>query len=124
MIRIIVMAVGVFTTCALIGGCSKPSPATERPVPPRIVDGEKFPAEYRQAAQDVAASLTQGGDDPAAFHAEVEKTEEGQVLVFHLWHESAFLPENRNVAGNPGGKCRNVWYDVKQNKVIEALFWQ
>jgi hypothetical protein len=44
--------------------------------------------------------------------------------MFHLWHESAFLPENRNVVGNPGGKCRDVWYDPEKRTVVKVFWWQ
>ncbi len=111
----------------LIGlGCAKPNPgpplAERKPSP--LLDVEALPAAYREGARAVAASLTGEGEKPEEFYCEVEDKEEGRIQVFHLWHESAFLPENRGMAGNPGGKCRDVWYDTRQRKVVETLGWQ
>jgi len=83
---------------------------------------DAFPPEWREAAGAVAASVTEGGEVPGEFYAEVS-AEKG-TLVFHLWHESAFLPANRGGPGNPGGKCRDVTYDTAARKVASALFWQ
>jgi hypothetical protein len=88
------------------------------------VNVDAFPAEYREAVRTVAAALAEYGERAEEFQADVEPKEDGQILLFHLWHESAFEPRNRNVVGNPGGKCRDVRYDVKQRKVTQTLFWQ
>jgi hypothetical protein len=88
------------------------------------VNVDAFAADCREAVRSVAASLTENGERPEEFHADVERKEDGQILIFHLWHESAFEPQNSNVVGNPGGKCRDVQYDVRQRKVTQTLFWQ
>ena len=85
---------------------------------------DAFAAEYREGARSVAESLEVTGEKAAEFYAEVEPNENGQIVIFHLWHESAFEPRNRGVVGNPGGKCRDVRYDVGQRKVVQTLFWQ
>ena len=46
------------------------------------------------------------------------------LILFELWHESAFYLENQGLDGNPGGKCRNFYYEPKSKKVLEKLFWQ
>lgn len=62
--------------------------------------------------------------DPGEFYVELEERDSGTLYVLHLWHQSAFLPENIGMNGNPGGKCRDVWYSVKERKIIKTLFWQ
>jgi hypothetical protein len=90
---------------------------------PLVGEGENIAKEHREAAKAVAASLRDAGDDPKEFSCQIEASAEGQ-LIFHLWHESAFLPENRDVRGNPGGRCRDVYYDPAQKKVVKTLWWQ
>lgn len=108
-----------------ICGCSATAP-TDRPrtKPTPLVSVDAFAAEYREAVRTVTASLGENGEKAEEFYAEVETKEDGQIIVFHLWHESAFEPQFRNVVGNPGGKCRDMRYDVGQRKVTQTLFWQ
>jgi len=107
------------------GGCSATAPTNPaRPKPPPLANVDAFPEGYREAARTVAGALAQTGERAEEFYAEVEPQEGGQRLIFHLWHESAFEAENRNVVGNPGGKCRDVYYDARQHKVTQTLFWQ
>ncbi len=110
---------------ALAVGCSAKSPSND-PQTKRtpLVNVGDFPAEYQEAARSVAASLLEHGEIPKEFSADVESKDEGKILVFHLWHESAFEPQNRHAVGNPGGKCRDVKYDVTRCKVTKTLFWQ
>jgi hypothetical protein len=74
---------------------------------------------YREAALAVARHIT----SPADYFARVEP-QDGHELVFHLWHKTAFLPENRGGAGNPGGKCLDVVYDTKKHKIVQDWAWQ
>ena len=90
---------------------------------PLVGDGENIAKEHQEAAAAVAASVREGGEDPKEFSCQIETAANGE-LIFHLWHESAFLPENRNTAGNPGGKCRDVYYNPTQKKVVKTLGWQ
>lgn len=92
--------------------------------PPALVDLGEFPEWQREAARAVAASLSAGHENPKEFYATVEAEDEGRILRFHLYHESAFLPKYRGVAGNPGGKCRDVSYDVVRMRVTETGYWQ
>ena len=85
---------------------------------------EKFPAEFQHAARLVAESIGDRGEDPKEFFVEVHVKDSGKRWEFALWHESAFAKENENTKGNPGGKCRTAYYDVKQKKVTETLRWQ
>ena len=90
---------------------------------PVLSNTSAFPKDHQVAAQAVAASLQQGGDNPGEFHAVVEGPQSG-ALIFHLWHQSAFRPENRGISGNPGGKCRDVKFDLATNQVSQAVLWQ
>ena len=83
-----------------------------------------FPVDYRDAARAVATSILKGGENPKEFFAEVDSENDGRVLVFHLWHQSAFEPQYAVTAGNPGGKCRDVRFDTETGKVTDTLWWQ
>ncbi len=78
-----------------------------------------FPAKYKEGLLAVAAAV----ENPEEFMVEIEE-ERGPVYVFHLWHQSAFLPQNRGLMGNPGGKCRDVRFDPATRKIVAILFWQ
>ena len=95
-----------------------------QPRPPALVDSAALAPEYRAAAAAVAQFLTQKGENPKEFFANVEHAPGDKDLVFHLWHQTAFEPQNRNVVGNPGGKNRDVYFDVGSGTVTRMLFWQ
>ena len=95
-----------------------------KPGLPALLDMEAFPEQYRDAARAVAASVADAGEDPKEFYAQVEPKDSSRLLVFHLWHRSAFEPQNIGMLGNPGGKCRDVWYDMDSRKATKTLFWQ
>ena len=105
-------------------GCSthRTTPSENRP--PALVAVMAFPEQYREPARAVAKDLSQQGEEPKDFFTEIEPGEGGQTVVFHLWHKSAFEPQNAHMLGNPGGKCRDVWYDLESGKVTQTLFWQ
>jgi hypothetical protein len=106
-------------------GCTATAPTDPpRTKPTPLVNVDAFAEEYRGPVRTVAESLVENGERAEEFYADVEPKEEGQILLFHLWHESAFESRNRNVPGNPGGKCRDVRYDVRQRKVMQTQFWQ
>ena len=58
------------------------------------------------------------------FRVAFEKRDAGDQAVFALWHRTAFLPQNRNVLGNPGGQCRNAICELESGKVERFLYWQ
>jgi hypothetical protein len=97
---------------------------------PSPADPQAFPEDQRAAATAVAAWLLKDGEDPREFHARVHTEDGGNVLVFHLWHESALVAiekaakEGHFILGNPSGKCRNVYYNLKSNNVTHSLGWQ
>jgi hypothetical protein len=104
-----------------------PGPGAAEERPPSLTNLDAFPADQRDAARAVAASLGEGGERAAEFYATVTSEDAGKVLVFHLWHESAFEAQARArgfIPGNPGGKCRDVWYDLEKRRVTQTLYWQ
>ncbi len=107
----------VFTSSA---GLLASSTKKELP-PPRL---SELPVRYQDAAKAVAAVLVGEKEEPKEFRAEIEEKDEGKKFVFHLWHDSAFTRENKRVVGNPGGKCRDIEYDVRSRKASQSLFWQ
>ena len=90
---------------------------------PVLGEATRFQPNYREAAVAVAESIKANGERAEEFHVAV-KDEGNGVLSFELWHKSALTFRNRNVAGNPGGKCRTVRYDLASHKVISSLLWQ
>lgn len=90
----------------------------------RLSEPALFPRTYRFAAKAVAAELKKDHEDPGEYFANVEPEAGSGGLVFHLWHKDAFKPENARMRGNPGGKCRDFYYDPLQKKITQKLFWQ
>ena len=89
-----------------------------------LSDAGAFAADQQAGARAVADAVVRSGERPEEFFAEVDAGSADGIVVFHLWHRSAWNPENRGVVGNPGGKCRDVYYDAKRGEVIRTLFWQ
>ena len=93
---------------------------------PSPADPQAFPPDQQGAAIAVAAWLLKDGEDPREFHARVRSEDDGNVLVFHLWHESAFVAiekaakEGHFILGNPSGKCRDVYYNLKSKNVSHS----
>jgi len=87
-----------------------------------LTSPDRFRPAHRAAAEAVTASIEAGGEDPGEFFAAVERQQ--GLLVFHLWHEAAFLPENQNMVGNPGGLCRDVHVDPRSMEIVATLWWQ
>ena len=97
--------------------------ADETKVAPALMNQKDLPAKYQEAAKSVAAVLASEKEDPREFKAEVQEKGE-TAYVFHLWHISAFTPGNKGAVGNPGGRCRDIVYDVKSRKASKSVFWQ
>ena len=81
-----------------------------------------FPSEYREAVDAVIKELQKNNETPAEFYAQIEMDENSSMLIFHLSHQDAFKDDI--FPGNPGGKCRDMYYDVNQKKVVKTLFWK
>jgi len=101
-----------FATC-IVGMATHAEPQT-KPAP--LTRTTAFPEQYRDAVRAVARYV----GSPQDFFAEIEPQKDGRELVFHLWHKSAFTPEDIGAAGNPGGKCRDVVYDTKKHSVTQT----
>jgi hypothetical protein len=89
-----------------------------------LADTLSFSADRHAGARAVADAVSRSGERPEEFLAEVEVSGANGMLVFHLWHRSAWKPENRGAVGNPGGKCRDVYFDLRRGEVTHTLFWQ
>lgn len=85
-----------------------------------LAEPDRFPERLREAVRAVGQSVGAS----AEFWAQIEPDRRTGELVFHLWHQAAFLPANRGMLGNPGGKCRDVHYSREHKKVTRTLFWQ
>jgi hypothetical protein len=78
-----------------------------------------LPPTYWDAALNVAAVLVAEKENPREFKAEIE--EKNGTYVFHLWHVSGL---GNPVVGNPGGKCRDIIYDLASRTASKSTFWQ
>jgi len=87
-----------------------------------VNDPDKFPSQYREALAAVALELRRDGEDPTEYIAAIDGGHD--QLTFHLWHTTAFLPENACSIGNPGGRCVDFVYDTKTRAVVAKLGWQ
>lgn len=120
-------------SCAcLVMACQHPTSSSprrrERPVltaetvgalPLASVDA--FPNDQRGLIRAASAELMRTGQQPAEFFGRVEKIPDGAKI--DLWHQSAFLPENRGLEGNPGGRCFTMYFD-SDGRVAKKLKWQ
>lgn len=102
---------------SIVGCSSTPERA------PVLSESMAFPSEFRNAVKAVEESILRGGEQPSEFHVVIEGPKDG-VLTFHLWHKSAFASPNRGVNGNPGGKCRDVKFDLTTHQISSAVLWQ
>jgi len=118
----------LWSWCVLIGCiCCASGRADEREDPAKLpspANPGSFPSSQQDAARAVAVALRERGEKPGEFHAQVVTEDAGNVLVFHLWHDSALTKQNRQAPGNPGGKCRDAYYDRRKKQVAKMLFWQ
>jgi hypothetical protein len=106
----------------LVMSCGETTPPPVKR--PSLVNSAAFAPEHREALSAVTRFIVQKGEDPLDFFAEVTQSPNTDELVFRLWHASTFNPQSTKVIGNPGGKNRDVYYDVKARKVTRMVFWQ
>src|ERR1700730_16207018 len=55
-----------------------------------LADAGAFPANHRATVPAVADAVTRSGEQPEEFFAEVEAGRADGMVVFHLWHRSAW----------------------------------
>jgi hypothetical protein len=100
-----------------------------------LTEPNLFERGHREALTAVTEEVARDGGVAAKYYAQVELPDEHVMspcrlrdrksyLVFHLWHVSAFRPENLNVLGNPGGKCMSMLYDERQKKIVKKWGWR
>lgn len=85
----------------------------------RLTQASAFPAKHQEAI----AAASRAVEKPNEFFVEIEDSKESETIL-HLWHESAFYPENLGMTGNPGGKCRDIRFDTRTRRIISTLLWQ
>lgn len=88
---------------------------------PRLME---FGGLHPRVLAKVAAALRRDGEDPDEFRVELERAPDSRFLTLHLWHESASLPENRHMLGNPGGRCRDISYDELTGQLSYSRGWE
>jgi|688.fasta_scaffold354062_2 hypothetical protein len=92
---------------------------------PSLTNVAAFAPENQKALPVISEYLSGNGEQPDEFYVEVGYTLPKSGLVgYHLWHISAFSKKYKNVMGNPGGKCRDVYLDPAQTKVVSISWWQ
>ena len=86
---------------------------------------EDAPELYKDAVSATIKELLKTNEKPEEFYVQFpEKPTNEPVIVLNLWHKSAFDKINYGKEGNPGGKCRDMYYDKQEHKIIKVLFWQ
>jgi hypothetical protein len=86
---------------------------------------DNTPELFKDAVRAVIDELVKTEENPEEFYIQFpEKPANEPVIILNLWHKSAFDKINNGKAGNPGGKCRDIYYDIQQHKIIKVLFWQ
>jgi hypothetical protein len=89
-----------------------------------LADIGSFPADYRQAAAAVSEVVDRSGEQSKEFYVKIDANRADKIIVLHLWHQSAWAPENKGKVGNPGGRCRDAWFDPAIGQVVRVEFWQ
>jgi len=83
-----------------------------------------LPTPYRAAAEAGAIYLSQHGEQPSEFYVSLDASDQtDKTIELPLWHVSAFKVSPR-VKGNPGGKCRTLYYDVASKQITGTVFWK
>lgn len=104
----------------------------------QLTSTSDFPAEYREIAAALAKEQSNANeyyvdiktrrlnqDDGYGYVIKDLGIKEGaNVVELNCWYISAFTDENRNLNGNPGGRCFTVYYDKKQKKFSTRVSWQ
>jgi hypothetical protein len=89
-----------------------------------LADIGSFPAEYRQAAAAVNELVDRSGEQSKEFYVRIDASRPDKIIVLHLWHQSAWAPENKGKTGNPGGRCRDAWFDPTSGQIVRVELWQ
>jgi hypothetical protein len=89
-----------------------------------LADIGSFPADYREAAAAVREVVDRSGEQSNEFFVKIGANRPDKIVVLHLWHQSAWAPENKGKVGNPGGKCRDAWFDPALGQVVRVELWQ
>jgi hypothetical protein len=100
---------------------------TQRPLAPKAMPFDLMRAAWPERAaclDSIRKAIVTGGEKPTDFYVGAKVESQDEHLVFALWQRDAFLPENKNLTGNPGGKCKNALCLKKTSSFERFLFWQ
>ena len=89
---------------------------------PTLTQRDRFPFDAQEALAAVSKHLTQKGDSPADFHAELHMNEKAQVLEFTLWNKRVYSEGVVRVVGGAGGS-RTVLYGL-EDRSVKTIHWQ
>lgn len=80
-----------------------------------------------ESQQQVASASTQSktqvetkSDEKAADSKSASASSAAPTIVCRLWHVNAFLGARETALGNPGEKCKNMYFDAKTGKFLRV----
>jgi hypothetical protein len=83
------------------------------------------PELYRESVCAVIHELRKTREYPGDFFVQFpEIPTDDSVIIINLWHKSALEAVHSDIPGNPGGKCRDMYYDTRSRTVVKVQFWQ
>jgi hypothetical protein len=88
----------------------------------RLIELETHTIDEGKAKQLTVDGLGNRGLDPTEFYVVLVQTSE-EVEV-QLSHQDDFLPQNRNVVGNPSGKSQVCTYNKLEMALVSCLYYQ
>lgn len=97
---------------------------TPEDVNAKALDVALYSVENRPMIEAVIEALQKQDEDPADFFVQVHLPSIESVVRVSLWHEDAFSLWHYRDSGNPGGKCRDMYFDRGTEKITKTLFWK
>ena len=88
------------------------------------LDETLYPVEYRSIIRTVVEELQKQGENPDDFFARVHMPPIESIVRVSLWHKDAFSLWHYRDSGNPGGKCRDMYFDQRSTTIEEVQFWK
>ena len=90
----------------------------------KSLDEIQYPVEIRPIIRAVTEELRKQKEDPDDFFAQVHTSSIESVVRVSLWHKDAFSLWHYRDSGNPGGKCRDMYFDQRSTTIEETLLWK
>lgn len=96
----------------------------------QVSDNAAFAADDQEMMEIVNAWMEENGDDTSQYYAVVdEEASTAEEIQIKMYHDTAFpimtsgAKKGIKLAGNPGGKCKTIYYDPKGKEVIKQWWW-